>query len=113
MNLDVLMDEDERKQVEFMWNVIPEQDRKSLSKDDILFVLDAMDDFLEEKGLVEYDEENEEITYLDGEVDETEQMEYVLDMAREDERNLTASQVQIIMDAEMQWGIEQGYYEED
>ena len=47
-----LLSEDEREQVEYMWDVIPEQDRKSLSKGDIVFVLDAMDDYLEEEAVL-------------------------------------------------------------
>lgn len=106
-----LMDPEEREQVEFMLSVIPEQDRKNISADDVLFVLDMMDDYLLEEGLLEYNEETEEAVYLDGEVDETEQLNYVLNQAQQDERSLTASQIQIIMDAEQQWGLKQGYYE--
>lgn len=108
-----LMDPEEKEQVEFMWNLIPAEDRQGMTQDDILFVLDAMDEYLEKEGLVEFDEESEEMTYQDCEIDETEQLEYVMDMVREDGRNLTGVQVQLIMDAEMQWGIQQGYYEED
>lgn len=106
-----LMDPEEREQVEYMLSVIPEQDRKNISADDVLFVLDMMDDYLLEEGLLEYNEETEEAVYLDGEVDETEQLNYVLNQAQQDERTLTASQIQIIMDAEQQWGLKQGYYE--
>lgn len=108
-----LMDPEEREQVEFMLSVIPEEDRKHISADDILFVLDAMDDYLLQEGMLEYNEETEEAVYLDGEVDETEQLEFVLDQARQDERTLTSSQIQIIFDAEQQWGLKQGYYEID
>lgn len=108
-----LMDPEEREQVEWMYNAIPEEDRKGITADDILFVLDAMDEYLEKEGLVDFDETTEEMTYQDCEVDETEQLEYVLDMAREDQRQLSSAQIQIIMDAEMQWGIKEGYYEEE
>lgn len=108
-----LMDPEEREQVEFMLNVIPAEDRKGITEDDVIFVLDMMDEYLEEVGLLEYDEKTEEVIYLDGEVDETEQLEYVLNECLNDERSLTSAQIQIIMDAEQQWGIHVGYYDEE
>ena len=108
-----LMSVEEREQVEFMWNLIPEQDRQGMSKSDILFVLDAMDDFLEEEGLLDVDDVSGELTYLDGDIDETAELEYVKNAVKEAKMNLTSAQIQLIMDAEMQYGIEQGYYEED
>ena len=95
-----------------MWNLIPEADRKGMTQNDILFVLDAMDDFLEEEGLLEVDEQSGEVTYLDGDIDETAQLEYVKEAARKAKMNLTGVQIQLILDAEMQYGIAQGYYEE-
>ena len=65
-----LMDPEERAEVEFIWNLIPAEDRGNMTPDDVLFVLDKMDDYLEEKGLVEYDELTGEATYADGEIDE-------------------------------------------
>ena len=107
-----LMTEDERQQVDFMWNLIPEEDRKGMTQSDILCGLDALDDYLEEAGLLEVDE-NGEVTYLDGDVDETEQLAYVQKAVQAAHRSLTNTQIQLIMDAEMQYGIEQGYYEEE
>lgn len=107
-----LMTEDERQQVQFMWNLIPAQDRKGMTPGDLLFVLDAMDDYLEEVGLLEVDDDGE-VTYKDGDVDETEQLAYVQNAVQQAHRTLTNAQIQLIIDAEMQYGIEQGYYEED
>ncbi len=107
-----LMSEDERKQVDFMWNLIPEQDRKGLQPSDILFVLDAMDDYLEEVGLLEISDDGD-ATYLDGDVDETEQLEFVKQAAQNARLSLTDAQIQLIMDAEMQYGMEQGYYSDE
>lgn len=107
-----LMTEDERQQVQFMWNLIPEADRQGMTQSDILFVLDALDDYLEEAGLLEVDKDGE-VTYLDGDVDETEQLAYVQKAVQAAHRSLTNVQIQLILDAEMQYGIEQGYYEEE
>jgi len=107
-----LLEPEERELVEYIYKVIPAEDRGTLTPDDILFVLDAMDDYLEEQGLVRINEETDEMEYLDGEVDETEQLNYVLQAVREDGRAISGVQIQLIQDAELQYGIEHGYYEE-
>jgi len=108
-----LLEPEERALVGYIYQAIPAEDRGDLTPDDILFVLDAMDDYLEEQGLLRIDEATGEMEYLDGEVDETEQLNYVLSAAQEDHRVLTGVQIQLIQDAELQYGIEQGYYEEE
>lgn len=108
-----LLEPEEKEQLEYIWNLIPEQDKAGMTKADVLLVLDLMDDFLMEKGLLEEDEENEELTYKEGEIDETEQLEYLLHAVAENGRTLSSEQVQLILDGEMQYGIEQGYYEEE
>ena len=108
-----LLEPEERELVEFIYSAITAADRGSLTADDILFVLDAMDDFLDEQGLVKVDEATGEMEYLDGEVDETEQLNYVLRAAKEDGRAISGVQIQLIQDAELQYGIEHGYYEEE
>ncbi len=108
-----LLEPDEREQLDYIWNHIPEQDRVGMTQDDVLFVLDAMDDYLEQAGLLTVDEKTGEVTYLDGDIDETEQLNYLLAEAKRQNRSLSSSQVQIILDGELQYGIEQGYYEEE
>ena len=110
---DNLLTPEEQEQIDRMWNFIPEVDRTNLTKDDILFVLDAMDDYLIDAGLAEYDVETEELDYKDGDIDETEQLNYILAAAQKDQRTLTSSQIQIILDAEYQYGLEEGYYEDE
>lgn len=106
-----LMDAEERRMVEYIWNLIPEQDRQGISPDDILLVLDLMDDYLEDKGLLV--DKGDKMEYLEGEVDETEQLDYIANAVREDGRRLSTVQIQLIMDGELQYGIEQGYYTEE
>lgn len=107
-----LLDPEERELVEFVYNAIPASDRAGLTADDILLVLDLMDDYLEEQGLLREDSQTGEMEYLDGEVDETEQLDYVLHGCKEEGREITSVQVQLIQDAELQFGIKKGYYEE-
>ena len=108
-----LMEPEERELVQFIIDAIPDQDRKGLTPDDILLVLDLMDDYLEEQGLLREDPETGEMEYLDGDVDETEQLNYVLAAMKEEGRTISAVQIQLIQDAELQYGIEKGYYDED
>lgn len=114
--MDVLsmLDAEEKEQLLGIWNLIPSQDRDKMTQEDVLFVLDAMDDYLESIGLLDVDDQSGEITYLDGDIDETEQLNYII--AAQESRHsasLTSSQIQIILDAELQYGIRQGYYEEE
>ena len=100
-----LLEPEERKEVDFIWNLIPAEDKQGITEEDVLLVLDAMDDFLEEVGLLHVDEET-------GEVDETAQMEYVAEAAKEQQSPLTMVQIQLIMDGEFQYGLQEGWYEE-
>jgi hypothetical protein len=52
------------------------------------------------------------MVYLDGEVDETEQLNYLLAACEEENRAISSVQIQLIQDAELQYGISKGYYEE-
>lgn len=108
-----LLEPEERELVSFIYDLIPAEDRGELTADDILLVLDLMDDYLEEKGLVRVDPETEEMEYLDGEVDETEQLNFVLAAMKEEQRPISAVQIQLIQDAELQYGIAHGYYSEE
>lgn len=106
-----LLEAEEKQLLDYIWNLIPEQDRNGLTQSDVLHVLDLMDDFLLENGLLE--ESSEEVVYHEGEIDETEQLEYLLAKAKEQGLCITSEQMQLIMDGELQYGIEQGYYEEE
>ena len=108
-----LLDPEERELVAFVEKSIPAEDRGQLTADDILFVLDSMDDYLEKQGLLREDPASGEMEYLDGEVDETEQLDFVLEAVRKAGRAISSTQVQLIQDAELQFGIEKGYYEEE
>ena len=116
-----LMEPEEREMVEYIMKKIKEEkgdaslnggNGEKLTADDVLFVLDMMDDYLEEKGLLREDPKTGEMEYLEGDVDETEQLDYILRAVREEGRSITSVQVQLIQDAELQYGIEKGYYEE-
>lgn len=108
-----IMDDQERELLDYIIRTVPAEDLYGLTEEDILYVLDVMDDYLVKVGLAEEDAENEDIEYKDGYVDETEQLQYVLDQAKQDKVPVTSAQVQLIQDAEYQYGVEHGFYEED
>ena len=114
------MTTEEKQLVDYILHLIPKEDQVAnpttgqvaITPDAILLVLDTVDDYLLDKGLAEWDETTEELTYLEGDVDETEQLQYVLQAVREEGEPLSFTQEQLILDAEKQYGIEQGYYED-
>lgn len=108
-----LLDAEEKEMLNYIWNHIPEEGRQGMTQTDVLLVLDLMDDYLVENGLLEEDEQAGEMIYLDGEIDETEQLEYLIQATKEQGHNLTSTQIQLIMDGELQYGIEKGYYQEE
>lgn len=108
-----LLEPEERELVSYIYNAIPAEDRGELTADDILLVLDLMDDYLEEQGLLREDPQTGEMEYLDGEVDETEQLNYVQAATKAEGRKISAVQIQLIQNAELQFGIAKGYYEEE
>ena len=108
-----LMDAEEKQQLEYIWNLIPAADREGLTQADVLMVLDLMDDYLVSQGLLQEEDNTDEVTYLEGESDETEQLHYLIKQTKALGRPLTSEQLQLIMDGELQYGIEQGYYEEE
>ncbi len=108
-----LLDAEEKALLDYIWNLIPQEDKTGLTQNDVLLVLDLMDEYLLQSGLLEENEQTGEATYLDGEIDENEQLEYLLQALKEQGSAITSVQVQLIMDAELQYGIEQGYYQEE
>lgn len=108
-----IIDDQERELLDYIIRTIPADDLYGLTEDDILYVLDVMDDYLVMKGIATEDEENEEMEYKEGYVDETEQLHYVLEQAKLDKVPVTSVQVQLIQDAEFQYGVENGFYSEE
>lgn len=108
-----LLDPEEKELLNYIWNLIPEADRQGITQADVLLVLDLMDDYLVENGLLEEDDQAGEMTYLDGEIDETEQLNFLVNATKEQGLALSSTQIQLIMDGELQYGIEKGYYQEE
>ncbi len=95
------------KCIDFILNLIPQEDRQGISRDDVQFVLDSIYDYYEENGLIDED------TVSDSYVDETEELNYVRQACKNEGIKLTDEQIQLILDGELQYGISIGIYEEE
>lgn len=108
-----ILEAEEKEMLNYIWELIPASDRQGMTQSDVLLVLDLMDDYLAECGLLEEDANTEEVTYLEGEIDENEQLQYLLEKTQQMGHPLSSEQIQLIMDGELQYGIKQGYYNEE
>lgn len=104
-DLDLIYDDDEC--IEFIYNWISEEDRKHIMKDDIQFVLDAIYEFYESKGLVEEDTTEEAL------IDEDEMYEFIKSYAKENGVKLSSETIQLILQGEFEYGVEKGIYDEE
>ena len=59
-----LLEAEEKEMLNYIWELIPASDRQGMTQSDVLLVLDLMDDYLAECGLLEEDANTEEVTYL-------------------------------------------------
>jgi len=104
-----LLEYSEDEAVNFIFNRLPEEAKKRINKDIINYVLDVVYDFYEEKGLL--DEEDEKVT--ESFIDEEELFEYILKAAKKDKINLTGEDIELILDAEFEYGKSIGIYKEE
>ena len=99
---------DEQEAIRYILEHIPEQDKQNLTEDTVGDVLDFVDDFYEQSDL--YNEETE--TALEGEVDESDLLQFVLDKVEEEHLQLSYEQVQLILTFEFEYDCSIGVYEE-
>lgn len=98
---------DDQACIDYIMNLIPEQDREGMTEDDVQYVLDVIYDFYESEGLIDEDQASE------GVIDETAELNFIRAAAKKDNIHLTDQQIQLILDGEFQYGLEIGIYEED
>lgn len=106
-DLDLGPEFDDDKCIEFILNLIPEEDRNGMTEDDVQYVLDVIYDFYQSAGLIADDDATE------GVINEEAELAFVRKAAKKDGINLTDEQIQLILDGEFQYGLEIGIYEED
>ncbi len=98
---------DEDKAVHFIKDFIPSELKDKLNEDIINYVLDAVGDYYEEKGLM-----NEEVT-TEATIDETEMLEYVVKASQKDKIPIDEDEIQLILHGEYEYGKSSGIYFED
>ena len=98
---------DESQAIRFILDFIPEEDRKGLTEDSVQWVLDAIYDYYNDKGLIDDD------TATEASIDEEEMLNYILQAAKEDAVALTSEQLQLIVEGEYEYGVSIGIYEEE
>ncbi len=103
---ELLFDEDAA--VRFIMEFIPEEDRKGLTDDDIVYVLDVIDEYYESEGLLNEDETAEEAS-----IDEEKMYNFVLKAAKKDKVELSTEQIQLILEGEYEYGVSIGIYAEE
>ena len=106
-DLDLGPEFDDSKCIEYILNLIPEQDRAGITEDDVQYVLDVIYDYYESEGLMD------ENVASDGYVDEDAELDYIMKAANEDGVKLTSEQIQLILDGEFEYGKAIGIYAED
>lgn len=98
---------DENEAIDFIWNYIPEEDKQSLTKDDIQYILDVVYDYYESEGLIEDD------TAEDASIDEEKMYNYIKTAVSKDNMQITDELIQLILDGEFEYGVSIGIYEEE
>ncbi|MCI7576184.1 MAG: hypothetical protein MSS82_05320 [Bacteroidales bacterium] len=98
---------DDSEAIKFIMNLIPEEDKTTLTEDDIQYVLDVIYDFYEDEGLVDED------TAEEASIDEEKLFNYVKKAAQKDGIKLTDETIQLILDGEYEYGLSIGIYEEE
>ncbi len=99
---------DEEAAVKFILDFIPEEDRKDLTEDEILYILDVIDDYYESEGLLSEDE-----TAAEASIDEEKMYNFVLKAVKKDKMNISTEQIQLILEGEYEYGVKLGIYEEE
>ncbi len=99
---------DEEAAVKFILDFIPEENRKDLTEDEILYILDVIDDYYESEGLLSEDE-----TAAEASIDEEKMYNFVLKAVQKDKMNISTEQIQLILEGEYEYGVKLGIYEEE
>ena len=106
-DLDLGPEFDDAKCIEYIMNLIPEEDKQGMTEDDVQYVLDVIYDFYESEGLLD------ENVASDGYVDEDKELEFIHRASKRDGIDLSYEQIQLILDGEFEYGKSIGIYAED
>lgn len=105
---DDLLEFDDDKAIEFILQYIPQSLKSKLTADDVSYFLDLIYDYYESNGYI--DENSVEETSIDEEA----MMDFIMKALKKDQIiKLTEEEVEILLDAEYQYGKSIGIYDEE
>lgn len=105
---DDLLEFDDDKAIEFILQYIPQSLKSKLTADDVSYFLDLIYDYYESNGYI--DENSVEETSIDEEA----MMDFIMKALKKDQIiKLTEEEVEILLDAEYQYGKSNGIYDEE
>ena len=101
---DDLLVYDEEEAVKFILNHLPSAQKATIQDEKVEYVLDVIYDFYDEKGLIEED------TAEEANIDEEEMYKFLKKSAKNDKMSITDTEIQIILEAEYEYGKSIGIY---
>jgi hypothetical protein len=104
---DDLLVYDEDDAVKFILNFLPAESKQNIDDTKIEYVLDVVYDFYDENGLIEEDSTEE------ASIDEEEMFKYILKCSKKDKMDLSENDIQLILEAEFEYGKSLGIYKEE
>jgi hypothetical protein len=104
---DDLLVYDEDEAVKYILEHIAKDELNSIDEVKIEYVLDVVYEYYEENGLIEEDSTEE------ASIDEEQMFQFILKCAEEDDIALTQEELQLILDAEFEYGKSIGIYQDE
>ena len=101
-NDDLIYDEDEA--IGYIEQWLKDSGVENVEKDNIEYIMDVMYDYYESEGLV-----NEDVAE-EADIDEEAMFNYIVKAAKKDEMNIDEEFVAQVIEAEYQFGVENGIY---
>jgi hypothetical protein len=98
---------DEDDAVKFILDFLPADFKEKIDDSKIEYVLDVVYEYYEENGLIEEDSTEE------ASIDEEEMFNYILKCSKKDKMKLDEEEIQLILDAEYEYGKSIGIYKEE
>ncbi len=103
-----LIQHDDEDAVKFIQNYLPQEMKGKFSNDEILYLLDIIYDFYENKGLMDDDVDDTTIV----EIDEDEMVDYVLKNVKKDKiYNYSADEITFVIQGELAYGDSLGMFD--
>ena len=100
---------DESAAIKYILDFIPQEDRSTLTEDDIQYILDLIYDYYDTKGLIADDDETAE----EADIDEEDMLNYIRHAVEKSARKISDVEIQLILEGEFEYGVSIGIYEQE